>query len=262
MAFEFLRHNNPHYRNFPINEAVLLLLPENGIPDGILQIDDPADLQEGDVVINSGGIGQDVSEAVENRGNQHSYVFGDERGDTEEEHIHNAFGVEVPAPTILFPEKGLNPVQELCINGYYGKVFPCLFPYGRGDITFSVPGQSSEKDLCSDSLSDWALHTMRYHDARFSQDPRFRYILQNRIRRERALSTGTVFFKRNADTADIDIETLLLRIQEGDPGILKQLYRLATILFHKFVLNILIFSAGIVTLCMVHRNGKHRGRQS
>ena len=103
-------------------------------------------------------------------------------------------------------------MNEFGTDDIFGMAFPTVFPYGSGYEDHGAPRIS---------LADWACFLMRHSSGVAASHPRLRYYLLNRVNRERAISTGRVFAKRNhgIETRE-DLEELL---KDDGAGISKRL---------------------------------------
>lgn len=69
------------------------------------------------------------------------------------------------------------------------KSFPCLFPYGVGDLRYPRKHRIRDKE--------YFIHLFNYFDGRFAKDERFRYFAFNFISRNESRKNGTFFIKKN-----------------------------------------------------------------
>jgi len=77
--------------------------------------------------------------------------------------------------------------------------FPTLYPYGRGDI--------ATPRLRTIPYDVYLAHCMRYHDGRFAQHPRFRFVAFNTLMRFQVNKKSSYYVTHNPD-APVDLDEL------------------------------------------------------
>ena len=151
-ALEWLVRNNVYYQDVTIDQNVLALLPVDGHLTAIQTI-----------TVSSNEVDMPARED----------------DDPHTAHLPSTF-LPMPPTGITesvtqsnnhanWPSVSQNPVNEFTTEGYVSCAFPTLFPTGAAD--FVAPRQRSV------TIGSFFKHLMLFHDQRFAQHPRFRYIV-------------------------------------------------------------------------------------
>ena len=208
-AITWLISNNPFYSDVKIDHVSLQGLPENGIPDELLSIDDPdvmdvpfpkendtADKQPEHNHVNANEFADQVS----------SFIPFPLRKMQEEDAIRSAINQKDPLEWPLITGQ---PINEFQTNGLASMAFPTLFPYGRADPT----NKARERSI---SLTEGFKHLMKYadqtpdlkYDWRFASHPRFSYWALNMKQRHQILSQANIYMQQNPGDANLTVEEL------------------------------------------------------
>jgi hypothetical protein len=81
-----------------------------------------------------------------------------------------------------------DPLSEFKTPGLLSMAFPHLYPTGSGDFFGSRATHVS--------FQQYINHLMRFHDGRFAEDPRWRYVVFNMLCRRRVNDISRVFIRR------------------------------------------------------------------
>ena len=208
-ALQWLKTNNPCYKDITINHGALQLLPEDGIPPELLTVEEKENQEDCSTQ-------SDISEE-HNEHDSSSFLPLPTRQRTEEEAIHSAITTNGNSP-LNWPNIGIQPINEFQ-TPYLATVFiPTLFPYGTGDPT--NPGRQRPV-----SLTDGFKHLIRYGEIsadgvkcwRFASHPRFIYWALNMKQRHQLLSQARIYLHQNQEDANLSVEEL--RAMVGNSGV-------------------------------------------
>jgi hypothetical protein len=94
--------------------------------------------------------------------------------------------------------------------------FPTLFPNGKGDWY-----DSRDRYV---TLAQYATHMMRYHDGRFGQHPRFRFMIFNTLMRHNANETSKFLVSRNVEVGNLSVAELSEKFK-NEPGFTNKICR-------------------------------------
>ena len=195
VALEWLKANNPCYKDITINHSTLQLLPTNGIPQ-LLTVDElDEELPEENA---------DSSNEEQSSHSSSSFMPLPTRQPSEEEAIRTTLNSHLEWPTIAN-----QPINEFHTPYLATLSFPTLFPYGTGDPTF--PGRSRPV-----TLTDGFKHLIKYGEItadnvkswRFANHPRFPYWALNMKQRHQLLSQAKIYLQHNPADANLSIEEL------------------------------------------------------
>lgn len=199
-ALQWLKVNNPLYKDIVISEENLHTFPENGyVYDDIPSVLIPNQAQ--------------TENGTEN-----------EKEESEENMTHNIQQSGVTSNLTPHQDEAINkclkwasmyhdPVKEKDTPGFMPSAFPTLYPYGIADIN------DARQEV---KTADYFRHLMNYHDSRFAQHPTFRFFAYNVWQRWTALTSGSVFVKNNKDFQNMNVSQLKDLISEN-PNIMKQI---------------------------------------
>ncbi|XP_068719655.1 uncharacterized protein, partial [Montipora capricornis] len=95
-------------------------------------------------------------------------------------------------------------------------VFPCLFPYGKGDYHINRP-------ISCPALHEWAEHLLWYQDGRFAWHKVWKFIVHNMILRKRALEQSRYFVDQQLGDQHITVADLQERLARGDTSFTNKL---------------------------------------
>lgn len=173
---EYLKQNHPGYTDLEIDQDALSQLPEDGdVSNEVAQQETAAvDL---DANVNLEDLDEEQREivAIPDLLAEHSEI----------ERMRHDIGVHITQPAFrATPLSEFNRSQPLL-----SLIFPCLYP--RGEAEFVTP---REREV------DYAVyieHAMKFHDSRFAQDPRFRYVAMNTLMRMQVNAKSTYYVTKN-----------------------------------------------------------------
>ena len=119
-------------------------------------------------------------------------------------------GRKLPPPSLRAPSVSITPIDEASgKDRVFAMAFPTLYPTGRAD--FNTPR------LRKVDLNDYARHLMCFHDRRFGQHPRWRFLIFNILMRRKANSSARFYVSKASGLKDMNREELeaALRADEG-----------------------------------------------
>ena len=211
-ALEFLKQNNPEYKDISIDEDALgCYPPDSHTPVQNIPFDDTESMQ---------ALPQETTENLDD------YTgVADDRDLVETaapfelptrpaaEQIRQAILGENTTPAHLnWPERtGAASEWEY---GYFSKSFPHLFPYGQGDFTKPRIGKNP-------GFLDYIQHLTRLPGTHFAEDPRFLLHVISMYRRHKALTLGNVFASNVFK--DMTMAELKDKVAKGDDAVMKSL---------------------------------------
>ncbi|KAK3909275.1 Histone transcription regulator 3-like protein, partial [Frankliniella fusca] len=186
-ALQWLKENNPHYFDVEVNSNVLEHLP-NDYQFNIIE-----------------NISSD---------NEPSIIGHNETEENAEDHISSS---SIPQVNMMSAEEKLRfnlkwptishtPIAEMSRLHYIVKAFPCLFPYGKGDICEIVNEKISHREYFQ--------YLMDYFDGRFASHTIFPYFAWNSVMRWECLTKGTVYMKKHPELKKCDVDLLKDRSAE------------------------------------------------
>ena len=197
-AIQWLKMNNPCYSDITINYQNLRILPEDGVLDDLLVVDEQSAT---DSAINE-------DEELDSNGNDsRSFLPSPLRKSTEESAIRTAIQ---DTEQQEWPNIGDVAINEFSTPFLATMAFPTLFPQGTGDPT--NPGR-----LRAVSLTEGLKHLVRYGqfdsttrkpEWRFAKHPRFSYWGLNMKQRHQLLSQTSVYLQQHSEDANLTIEQL------------------------------------------------------
>ena len=223
-ALLWLRHNNPYYHDVEMDEEALALLPvddevEVGGVFAVVEGEDGAAGAGGGATGPAQGPNGDEADPGER---ESMLPPGAGAGLTEREELARAAAAAGAAPgsnatptplsPFVYPENGEEALDEWGTEGLFTMAFPHQFPHGEGDI-------STLRDV-SVKLGEWGKHLINYHDGRFADDPRLRYVLLNMIQRRQLQQTGMVFVRKHG-LGEATVEDLRDLLNNADGGLNK-----------------------------------------
>ncbi len=197
-ALQWLKANNPCYKDITIDHNALQHLPEDGIPPELLSVDEPEEQSCTQVDSTDDDNGHD----------SHSFLPLPTRQSTEDDAIRSAVASTDNDP-LDWPEIAGQPINEFRTPYLATMSFPALFPYGTGDPT--NPGRQRQV-----SLTDGFKHLIKYGEVaadnlmcwRFASHPRFPYWALNMKQRHQLLSQARIYIQHNPRDANLSIEEL------------------------------------------------------
>ncbi|KAK3925505.1 Spore cortex-lytic enzyme, partial [Frankliniella fusca] len=180
-ALHWLKENNPHYFDVEVNSNVLEHLPDDyqfNIIENISSDNEPS-------------------------------IIG--HNETEENADYHISSSSIPQVNMMSAEEKLrfnlkwptisySPIAEMSRSHYIVKAFPCLFPYGKGDICEIVNEKISHREYFQ--------YLMDYFDGRFASHTIFPYFAWNSVMRWECLTKGTVYMKKHPDLKKCDVDLL------------------------------------------------------
>ena len=217
-ALKWLKINNPEYKDVTINEDALKDYPENGgelkgistftIPAKNSSDEEHQSLDADDGLLQDGLNTDDQGDLPRPDGMVFETLKRPEVSNMVKEGISDKFTDPVAWPEIgAIPEKELQP-------GFFRKVFPKLFPYGRADITCSRWGKKI-------TYSDWVQHLLKA-DRRYAKDPLFVMVVTNIMQRQQALTLSNIYADKRL--SNLSAKELKENLEKGDSSLLKSMY--------------------------------------
>ena len=194
-ALQWLVANNPFYANITINLASVQQLPQDGIPDELLQAV-VSDEEDSNPTEDSGEAAIACS---------HLFLPLPKQTATEDDAIRATIAGRNP---IDWPYIGDMAINEFRTPGLASQAFPTLFPYGTGDPT--CPGRQRPV-----TYTEAFKHLTRYAVVvngtflwRFASHPRFPYWALNMKLRHQLISQTSVYFHHHPADANLTTEDL------------------------------------------------------
>ena len=211
-ALDFLKKNNPEYKDIVIDEEALGCYPtDSNTPiENIQTLEDTAmepDPQPADSFPDDSTGVLDNQDVV-----MTAAPFEMPTRPMAEQIRERVLGQDSEAGIMNWPERG--GAASEWEYGYFSKAFPNLFPTGRGDLTKPRVGKTPK-------LLHYIKHLTRLPDTQFAQDPRFLLHVTSMYRRHTALTLGNVFAKnvyRNMSMAE-----LKEKVAQDDEAVIKSL---------------------------------------
>ncbi len=222
-ALEWLKSNNPVYKDITISNERLSQLPEDGeindgdvfeydhvdhlndagpAPDQLNLNDEDAGVPtESTVLLQDAPI--DVRQQVEDAVRS---VIGEDHGPV------TSKGKDISIP---WPTRGMLPLPEHTTNFFFTMAFPTLFPTGMADFRMNRP------QTCS--MADWADHLLWYEDGRFARHQYFKFIVHNIILRKRTLEQSKFIVQQKLGDEHLTIEELREMLNKNDDSIAKKI---------------------------------------
>ena len=225
-ALCWLKDNNPAYSDIFIDVARIRNLPEDGELPNLRTIE----FSETERVDDQGPAPQQL-DAGETDGNDDSTVSGiilPEPGVNVQEQVEAAINEVVTElqeaeteeaqqrPVIPWPSTDTTPASEFTTPFFFTMVFPCLFPYGKGDFHINRP-------VTCPALHDWAEHLLWYQDGRFARHKVWKFVAHNMIMRKRALEQSRFFVYQQVGDPQITVGDLQERLARGDTSFTNKL---------------------------------------
>ena len=192
-AIQWLQQHNPCYSDITINHTNLESLPENGIPDGLLEVE-----------------ALDTSNNTDEESNgddhdSHSFLPLPVAQETEDVAISSTIHDSYP---LGWPGLHENAINEFSTPYLATICFPTLFPYGSGDPTNPARARGV-------SLTEALKHLNKFGEFidskpvwRFASHPRFPYWGLNMKQRHQLLSQTSVYLQQHPGDANLTIDDL------------------------------------------------------
>ena len=198
-ALQWLKANNPCYRDITIDHDILQSLPQNGIPTELMTVEEEALSCEQ----------QDMHSSEEHNGcDSHSFLPLPNKQSTDDMAIRNTILGDTLDP-LNWPDINNVPINEFQTPYLATMSFPTLFPYATGDPTY--PGRQRPV-----SLTDGFKHLIKYGDIsdsnikswRFASHPHFIYWALNMKQRHQLLSQAKIYLLQNPGDANLSVDDL------------------------------------------------------
>ena len=187
-AIQWLKQHNPCYSNITINLTNLQCLPQDGIPEGLLEVNTSDTPDEGDELDDD----------------SHSFLPFPIAQQTEDLAISSTIRGE----PLSWPGLHQNAINEFSTPYLATMCFPVLFPYGSGDPTNPARARNV-------SLTEALKHLNRFGEFingkpawRFASHPRFTYWGLNMKQRHQLLSQTSVYLQQHPGDANLTIDDL------------------------------------------------------
>ncbi|XP_068686694.1 uncharacterized protein, partial [Montipora foliosa] len=119
-------------------------------------------------------------------------------------------------PVIPWPTTDTSPASEFTTPYFFTMVFPCLFPYGKGDYHINRP-------ISCRALHEWAEHLLWYQDGRFARHKVWKFVVHNMILRKRTLEQSRYFVDQQLGDPHITVADLQERLARGDTSFTNKL---------------------------------------
>ena len=235
-ALQWLKENNPFYKSIIIDHTMIDQLPENGVPDGLLQHHAPLEIAETVAVEEldesmqesiphsdayefdaqmdyTDGCTCDSDENIEANHNSTSFISVPHQEQTELQAIRNT--IQDTSQPLLWPAQSKTPLNEFTTEGLATMAFPTLFPHGTGDPTIKARKRAV-------SLTESFKHLICYGEiqenkamGRFASHPRFMYWALNMKQRHHLLSQANVYLKQHPNDAALTLHELRSMIDKS-----------------------------------------------
>ncbi|KID81041.1 ATP-dependent DNA helicase PIF1 [Metarhizium guizhouense ARSEF 977] len=206
----FLKEHHPDYRYITISQDRIHALPvDDDVSSSFTSILDRDPAEEGQ--------GQPVSDELPPPNSQ-SMVPNLNITTTEMDRImQDITGRKPPPPCLPAPSIRKTPIDEASgKDRIFAMAFPTLYPTGRAD--FNTPR------LRKVDLNDYARHLMCFHDGRFGQHPRWRFLVFNILMRRKANSSARFYVSKASGLKDLSRDELAEALI-ADEGLLPYIVR-------------------------------------
>ena len=208
----FLRENHPDYRDITLSTARIAALPEDDdVSSSVPYVtDDTLTAEEAVELLDAPPPTLSMVVSVTEETTEADLILAD------------ITGRRRPPPGIPAPEIRRTPIDE--ISGkerVLSQAFPTLYPTGLADI--------NTPRLRSVALKDYARHLLCWHDTRFAQHARWRFLVFNMFMRQRARSTAQFYVSRASHIKDLTREELAEAL-DTDATLLQQIVRQGSML--------------------------------
>ncbi|KID81125.1 ATP-dependent DNA helicase PIF1 [Metarhizium guizhouense ARSEF 977] len=131
--------------------------------------------------------------------------------------IQEVTGRKLPPACLPAPSIRKTPIDEASgKDRIFAMAFPTLYPTGRAD--FNTPR------LRKVDLNDYARHLMCFHDGRFGQHPRWRFLVFNILMRRKANSSARFYVSKASSLKDLSRDELAEALI-ADEGLLPYIVR-------------------------------------
>jgi hypothetical protein len=131
--------------------------------------------------------------------------------------VQEITGRHLPLPSLPVPSIRNTPIDEASGKDHiFAMAFPTLYPTGRAD--FNTPR------LRKVDLNHYARHLMCFHDGRFGQHPRWRFLIFNILMRRKANSSARFYVSKASGLKDMNREELAEALL-ADEGLLPYIVR-------------------------------------
>ena len=209
-AIQWLKANNPYYKDIVIDHNSLQQLPEDDVPSGLQIVEDKNDM----VQENEDDVDHDVlmEDADGNDELPRSFLPLPVHKKQDQDAIRSAVDGQDP---LDWPSVSGDSINEFKTTGLASMAFPTLFPYGKGDPT----NQGRKRAV---SLADSFKHLLKYADQttdghfhwRFASHARFPYWALNMKHRHQLLSQANIYLKQHPKDANLTIEELRSMVKD------------------------------------------------
>ncbi|KAK3923264.1 ATP-dependent DNA helicase [Frankliniella fusca] len=213
-ALEWLKINNPYYKNIIISEECLHSLPLDGNILSELNVEDHDEDANEITELN-------VEDHDDNEDETRDEMIDDEEIDCYDKIYYTGVThTEFPQQEeqikeyLNWPKLGDEPIDEFNTPGYIACAFPTLFPYGNADLR-----QERKHEV---KTSNYFKHLMHYYDERFAKHTTFRFFAYNSWMRWTALNDGNVFLEKHNEYKNMTVDKLKELIGQN-PSIMKQI---------------------------------------
>ena len=180
-----MKDNNRYYANIEIDDNALRSLPDDGPVDRHLpQLRDLNDrLRHVEDGVGDDRLDHDTEDTI-----VRNFILAPLPSHGEDRTIDDALGrMQSNNHPVMWPNLGINAINEFNTPGYIARAFPVLYPTGSADLR-----AEHARDV---NPSEYFQHLLRYKDGRFGRHPRWRYFALNSQMRWRALQEGKVYVK-------------------------------------------------------------------
>ena len=219
-ALEFLKKNNPFYKDIEIDEEVLASYPsDRETPLTGVRCHNTEEEVTEEALISMVSDDQEEDEEYPEPNVEDiapSMAGAEVPQKTVREFIKEAVlqGSQQTERTVPWPKRENKPASEFC-EGFWSMAFPHLFPYGMADRT-----TTGRQNRTPDFLP-WLQHLIRFHDGRFARDIRFVLYSVNAYRRHKGITVSNVYAKNlSAGTTAGEVKD---RVAQDDDGIIQTL---------------------------------------
>ena len=216
-ALQWLKLNNPCYKDIIIDMTSIASLPVDGVPAELISIHEDDDNDDNEVQSQTE---DDVPKQTS------SFLPNPMTESTEDKAIRSMIDGD---DCSTWPNIDQSPVNEFHTPYLATLAFPTLFPYGQGDPTY--PGRQR-----AISLTDGLKHLLRYGELtsnnqwywRFASHPRFPYWGLNMKQRHQLLGQANVYLQQHPEDANLTVENMKEMVDQlSSEQLMKRLQRYA-----------------------------------
>ena len=209
-----MKDNNPAYSGIVIESAHIRNLSENGELPNLRTVE----FSETEHMDDQGPAPQQLvaGETDGNGDSTVSVVILAEPGENVQAEVEAALNQGAERPVIPWSTTDTTPASEFTTPYFFTMVFPCLFPYGKGDYHINRP-------ISCPALHEWAEHLLWYQDGRFARHKVWKFVVHNMILRKRALEQSRYFVDQQLGDPHITVADRQDGLARGDTSFTNKL---------------------------------------